>query len=110
MSTRILHGAFTKTLREKAHRIKILWQHDEHDPIGVPLELREDSRGLFLRARLSTSRRGQQAAQLLREGIMSELSIGFDPIRFEIVDEHKIWPGSTHLRDSPPRAFQVGAA
>lgn len=85
--TRILPGAFTKTLSEQAHRVKILWQHDASEPIGKPLVLREDARGLFLRAQLSATPRGKDAAELLRDGVLTELSIGFDPVRSTTVDE-----------------------
>lgn len=80
--TIIERGAFKKTLSEQWDRIKILWQHNSEEPIGRPLELREDNRGLFLRAQLSGTPRGLEAAQLLRDGILTEMSIGFDPIKF----------------------------
>ena len=40
-------GAFTRTIAEDFARIKILSQHNSYDlPIGKPLELREDEKGL----------------------------------------------------------------
>jgi hypothetical protein len=75
-------GAFTKTIREQFDRIKILWQHQTDEPIGRPLELREDERGLYVRAQLSATSRGDEAARLLRDGVLNELSIGFDVLRF----------------------------
>jgi HK97 family phage prohead protease len=86
MPTRVAHGAFTKTLADtnQRPRVKILWQHDPAEPIGKPLELREDAHGLFLRAQLSSTPRGQEAAQLLRDGVLDGLSIGFDPVDFYI--------------------------
>ena len=80
--TMIEPGAFRQTLSEQWDRIKILWQHNDYEPIGRPLELREDQRGLFLRAQLSATPRGQEAAQLLRDGVLTEMSIGFDPVQF----------------------------
>lgn len=80
--TIIERGAFTRTLMENRERIKILWQHNVDEPIGRPLELREDERGLFLRAQLSATERGQEAAELLRDGVMTEMSIGFDVVNF----------------------------
>lgn len=85
--TRILPGAFAKTIRENAKRIKILYQHDHNDPIGIPIVLREEARGLYLRARLSSTARGQEIAQLMRDGVLTELSIGFDPIKHHTVRE-----------------------
>lgn len=75
-------GAFTKTLSDGWDRVRVLWQHNTDEPIGRPLELREDARGLFLRAQLSATPRGQEAAALLRDGVITEMSIGFDPINY----------------------------
>jgi HK97 family phage prohead protease len=86
MPTKIERGAFTATLAdpEQRRRVKILWQHDTAEPIGKPLELREDSRGLFMRAQLSTTPRALEAAQLLRDQVVSDLSIGFNVGTFRI--------------------------
>ncbi len=87
MPTRILPGAFTKTIRENAKRIKILYQHNVEDPIGVPILLREEPRGLYLRGRLSSTARGQEVTELLRDGVISELSVGFDSVKASVVRE-----------------------
>lgn len=78
--TVILPGAFARTIVSNRHRIKVLWQHEQNAPIGKVLELREDSHGLFLKAQLSTTERALEAGQLLRDGIISEMSIGFNPV------------------------------
>ncbi len=78
--TIIKPGAFSKTLKENAKRIKVLWQHNADWPIGVPEVLKEDARGLFIDAVLSSTPRAEEAAQLLRDGVITEMSIGFDPI------------------------------
>jgi uncharacterized protein len=85
--TRILRGAFAKTLRENGKRIRILWQHDQDQPIGIPTVLQEDERGLYLEALLSDTPRGREAAQLVKDGVISELSIGFDPVQSSTVEE-----------------------
>ena len=46
--TVIKSGAFTKTLKEKSLSIPILWQHDSYAPIGKPVEMKEDERGLYV--------------------------------------------------------------
>lgn len=96
--TIIERGAFKKTITEQWDRVVILWQHNSDEPIGRPLELREDERGLFLRAQLSSTPRGQEAAQLLRDGVVTEMSIGFDPIDYTIaangvrhITELRLW-------------------
>src|SRR5690625_5755324 len=56
----VIHkGAFAKSINERfrAGRIKVLWQHAE--PIGVPLEMREDDYGLFVKSRISKTRLGE---------------------------------------------------
>lgn len=87
MPTRILPGAFTKTLKENAKRIKILFQHDPNELIGVPTELREEPYGLFIKGTLSNTPRGIECGQLLKDHVLTEMSIGFDPIRQKTVTE-----------------------
>ena len=51
----IVPGAFTDSLaRRGAAGIKLLFQHDPGQPIGVWRTLREDALGLFAEGRLST--------------------------------------------------------
>ena len=85
--TRVLPGAFTRTLKDNANRIVILWHHDEHEPIGRPTLLEETDIGLLVRAKISQTPAGQKALTLLRDGVVRELSIGFDPVKWEIVEE-----------------------
>ena len=76
-------GAFTKTIAENFDRIKILSQHQDFDlPIGKPLELREDDKGLFIRAKISNTQKGKDIQTLLRDGVLNELSIGYDAVDF----------------------------
>lgn len=77
----IIHpGAFTKTLAERGNKVKLLWQHDRTEPIGKPLELREDPTGLYIKAMISDTARGRDALALLRDGAIDGLSIGYEPI------------------------------
>src|SRR5690625_3076886 len=74
----VIHqGAFAKSINERfrAGRIKVLWQHAE--PIGVPLEMREDEHGLFVKSRISKTRLGDEALELARDGVVDAMSIGF---------------------------------
>lgn len=97
---RMMLGAFTKTLTERMDRVKVLWQHDlTAPPIGVPVELREVSRdelpqsylgkfpdamgGLFGRVRYIDTPRGNEVLVGIKEGAITENSIGFDPIKFD---------------------------
>lgn len=77
----ILPGAFKKTLLEKfANKsIKLLWQHTPKEPIGIIEELKEDSHGLFIKGKLLLEgKRAKEAHQLIKEGAISGLSIGFN--------------------------------
>lgn len=88
-------GAFTKTIAEDFARIKILSQHNQYDlPIGKPLELREDEKGLFIRGKISDTQSGRDIQTLLKDGVLNELSIGYDAVDYSI-DEST---GIRHLK------------
>ena len=87
--TRILPGAFTTTLREDANRVRILYQHNQWDPIGKPSKLEETALGLYIEGEVVDTAVGVDALKLMRKGIIDELSIGFDPTRWEMVDDGK---------------------
>jgi len=87
-------GAFTKTIAEGAKRIKILWNHQTLEPIGKPVELREDERGLFIKAKLSLGvQRAREILALMKDGVINELSIGYDTITDAVVE------GVRHLKE-----------
>ena len=75
----VLPGAFAASLAERGARgIKLLFQHDPAEPIGVWLEVREDAWGLFARGRvLPEVERGREVLALMRAGALDGLSIGF---------------------------------
>ena len=78
----IIHpGAFKKTLSERGQQVKFLWQHDTKIPLGKPLELREEAKGLFMRAIISDMAQGRDALALLADGAIDGLSIGYDTVR-----------------------------
>ena len=75
----VLPGAFAESLARRGPRgIKLLFQHDPAEPIGVWLELRVDAHGLFVRGRiLPEVERGREVLALMRAGALDGLSIGF---------------------------------
>ena len=75
----VLPGAFAESVaRRGARGIKMLFQHDPAEPIGVWLEVREDAHGLFARGRiLPEVERGREVLALMRAGAIDGLSIGF---------------------------------
>lgn len=77
----IERGAFTKTLTESRDRVKVLWQHNIFEPIGRPVEMREDDLGLYIKAKISETDTGKKALTLARDGVVNEMSIGYDVVK-----------------------------
>jgi HK97 family phage prohead protease len=73
----IVRGAFAKTLETSASKVKVLWQHDHKSPIGRPVSMREDDRGLYVESYIAKTRQGDEALELAREGIIDSMSIGY---------------------------------
>ena len=98
-------GAFTKTIAEGWERVKILALHNDcWLPIGRPLELREDSNGLFIKAKISDTSMGRDIKVLLKDGVLTELSIGYDPIVFDY--DGNLWFATGGFRIYPQRQQQ----
>jgi HK97 family phage prohead protease len=76
-------GAFRKSLGVRpADQVRMLWQHDPNEPIGVWEQISEDARGLLVRGRiLGDVARGREVLSLLRAGAIDGLSIGFRTVR-----------------------------
>ena len=72
-------GAFKKSIRERgpkgSNQIKVLWQHNE--PLGIPLEMYEDEKGLYVEGKVSKTRLGDEALELMKDGVVDKMSIGF---------------------------------
>jgi uncharacterized protein len=79
----VMPGAFGKSIRLRGvRRIPMLFQHDPAEPVGVWLELREDTHGLYARGRLIPEVvRGRELLALLRAGTSDGLSIGFRTVK-----------------------------
>ncbi|MEQ1942267.1 HK97 family phage prohead protease [Mesorhizobium sp. VNQ89] len=76
-------GAFAASLKARgAAGIRMLFQHDPAEPIGVWTEIREDERGLFVRGRLTKDvARAREVLSLMRGGALDGLSIGFRAVK-----------------------------
>lgn len=73
-------GAFAKSLGS-GRKVKMLWQHNTSDPIGVWDEIREDERGLYVKGRLLKEvQKGREAMALLKVGAIDSMSIGYRTI------------------------------
>ena len=78
-------GAYARSLerlRSEGRQVKMLWQHDPAQPIGVWDEVREDARGLYVKGRLLESvARAREAAALIAARAIDGLSIGYRTVR-----------------------------
>ena len=81
-------GAFSNFIAsEDSARIKLCWQHNFDDVIGVIEEMKEDERGLWFRARISNTTLGKDAATLIEDGALNEFSIGYGVKAAEYPDD-----------------------
>jgi len=73
----IMPGAFA-SVGNNGRKVKMLWQHNPDQPIGVWDEVREDARGLFVKGRILPGvERGREAIELMAAGAIDGLSIGY---------------------------------
>ena len=112
-------GAYRVSLdrmRASGGSVKMLWQHDPAQPIGVWDVIREDERGLYVKGRLLTEiERGREAAALLQAGVIDGLSIGYKTVRAErgekgrrLLKELELWEVSLVTFPMLPEA-RIGA-
>ncbi len=115
----VVKGAYAKSLAEiarKGRSVKMLWQHDPSQPIGVWDEVREDDKGLFVKGRILTDvARGREAAALIEAGAMDGLSIGYRTVKAtkndkgqRLLSELELWEVSLVTFPMLPSA-RVGA-
>jgi len=94
-------GAFSASLaRSGAAGVKMLFQHEATEPVGVWDEIAEDARGLFVRGRILTvTPQGRLVAALVKAGALDGLSIGFRTVkarpdesgRLRVLTEVELW-------------------
>jgi HK97 family phage prohead protease len=97
----VQRGAYGSSLARLAgpgRAVKMLWQHDPAQPIGVWDAVREDERGLFVKGRLLLDvRAAREAHVLLQAGAIDGLSIGYRTLRAEkaagqrLLHEIELW-------------------
>ena len=74
-------GAFENVSSEK---VKLLWQHDIAKPIGIVKTIYEDNYGLKIEAEINNKILcGIEAIELIKQGAVDGLSIGFCATDFE---------------------------
>lgn len=90
-SDRLMKGSFNRTIKSRGpagkQRIKLVSQHDIKTPVGRIDELVEDEKGLRMKAVFGTHQAGEDHYRMVKEGILTEFSIGFVPTREEKNDD-----------------------
>jgi HK97 family phage prohead protease len=101
----IVSGAYKKTVAENGpmgrNRIMHLLQHNPLMPLGKPMELIEDAKGLRFTSKITETSYGKDVIKLYAEGVFNEHSVGFEIIKsdnkagYREIREIKLWEGST---------------
>ena len=115
-------GACDKFLSgEEAARIKLCYQHDFHEVIGVITDKGVDAIGMWLEADILDTTTGLDVQKLIKAGAISEFSIGYyaDKYRYEkregydyelrILEEITIVEVSPVTRAANPKAILLDA-
>ena len=110
------YGASLMALKAAGLGVKMLWQHDPAQPIGVWDEVREDARGLFVKGRILKSvEKGREAIALIEAGAIDGLSIGYRTVKStkntkgqRLLQELELWEVSLVTLPMLPSA-RVGA-
>lgn len=114
-------GAYATSLAALARerrKVKMLWQHDPTQPIGVWDEVTEDGRGLWVKGRiLDSTQKGREAAALIEAGAIDGLSIGYRTVRSakndkgqRLLTELELWEVSLVTFPMLPSARVAGKA
>lgn len=115
----VMTGAYGRSLlrlKSQGRAVRMLWQHDPAQPIGVWDEIVEDGRGLRVKGRILTEiERGREAAALVAAGAIDGLSIGYRTVTAEkdakgqrLLREVELWEVSLVTFPMLPEA-RVGA-
>lgn len=70
---------------EDATSLKLFYRHNE--PIGLIISVTETPEGIEIEARFSDTQTARDAYQLVRDGVIDRLSIGFVPLTFERTED-----------------------
>lgn len=113
----ILPGAFSKAISGKeGKRIRLCYQHDMDDVVGKIVEMKEDERGLWFKAKISNTTLGRDLAELISDEAINEISIGYMAAVWEMDDirnirklkEVKLYEISFVSRAANPQALVTG--
>lgn len=88
----VARGAFSASLKNrKASDVRMLFQHDPDEPIGCWKKIVEDAKGLYVEGKITRGvRRSEEVLELMREGALDGLSIGFKTKRARVNPANKV--------------------
>lgn len=75
----------------------LFWRHDE--PIGKIIDHEQTDEGLVIRAKISETPRGNEAYTLVRDGVISKFSVGFEPVEQRIEEDGTIVRTLANVRE-----------
>jgi len=73
-------GVFSEVIKAP-HRVKLLRGHGENNVLGRATLLKETDEGLYAEFKISKTREGDEALELVKDGALDQLSVGFMPIK-----------------------------
>ena len=83
----IKRGSYTRSIKswgpEGKNRIKLVSQHDISRPVAKIDAMYEDEKGLFIKATFGTHTDGEDHYRMVKEGLLTEFSVGFVPVKFK---------------------------
>ena len=78
---RTLDGAYQESIdkhKKNGTMPKMFWMHNKYGlPVGTWLEMKEDSKGLFMRGKLADTTMGRDIQVLAKDGALDSFSIGY---------------------------------
>ena len=94
-------GAFARTIQQATSKVKFLALHDSLSrlPLGRATLLREDTAGLYGEFHVSKTRDGDEALQLVADGALDGLSVGFEPVRENVTKAGVVERVEVRLRE-----------
>ena len=81
----IARGAFLRSIRGREGQIKLLWQHQFSEPVGIITKLFEDAHGLYVEGTLLMDvARSKEVYALIKSRAINGLSIGYTPVHYSL--------------------------
>jgi len=98
-------GCFKRSLDQRGPRRVHLWQHSFFDPIGSG-DHAESGSALEVEGRLNLGvQRGRECYELMKEGDIDHMSVGFDPIKDYVADDGTLHFSECRLWETSPVTF-----